>query len=198
MKSNNSILYKFNLKDEISSISDCIISEAYKKKDLVDYNVSYNFSLSTEFNSYLYDIFIKKCESLFDFNLYNQEFQLWCMYNDKSRLEGNNKWHNHIQSTTINGVLYLKTVEGCGFKYCEKFEMNQLNIDPKIFETYEEGKNIQYIEPKDFDLYIFPDYMMHTPVFTADKLKDEIRISLNLEIKCIEDSINIFNTNKNT
>ena len=192
MKGNNSILYKFNLKDEISSIRDCIIAEAFKKK----YLAAYNFQISTEFNSYLYDIFIKKCESLFDFKLFDQEFELYCMYNDKSYLGGNNKWHNHVKSSSINGVLYLKTVEGCGLKYCEKFEINQIDIEPEFFETYEKGKKIQYIEPKDFDLYIFPDFMMHTPVFTADKIKDKIRVSLNLEIRCIEDSINIFNTKK--
>tara|TARA_B100000085_G_C18317609_1_gene420956 strand:+ start:66 stop:653 length:588 start_codon:yes stop_codon:yes gene_type:complete len=191
MKCNNSI-YKFNLKDEISPIRDRIISEASKKK----YLASYNFPISTEFDSYLYDIFIKKCESLFDFELFDQDFQLWCMYNDKSYLGGNNKWHNHVKGSSINGVLYLKTIEGCGLKYCEKFEIDQIDIEPEDFEMYEKGKIIQYIEPKDFDLYIFPDYMMHTPVFTADKIKDEIRVSLNLEIKCIENSIDIFNTKK--
>ena len=73
MKGNNSILYKFNLKDEISSIRDCIIAEAFKKK----YLAAYNFQISTEFNSYLYDIFIKKCDSLFDFKQLYQEFELY-------------------------------------------------------------------------------------------------------------------------
>ena len=192
MKRNNSILYVFNLKDEILPIRDHIISEASKNK----YKASYNFSLSTEFDSYLYDIFIKKCESLFDFTLLDQEFKLWCLYNDKSFLGGHNTWHNHIKSSTINGVLYLKTVEGCGLKYCEEFETNQFDVYSKFFALYEIDRNIQYIEPKDFDLFIFPNYMMHAPVVTADKIKDEMRVSINLEIKCIENSINIFNTKK--
>ena len=184
-----SILYKFNLKNELILIRDEIIFEASKKRDLANYT----YRIITEYDSYLYDILLNKCRSLFNFTLYDKDFKLYCLYNDKSYMGAHNKWHNHKRSSTINSVLYLKTVNGCGLKYCEEYETDQKDFSPEFCKMYENGRSIKYIEPKDFDLLIFPDYMMHTPFFPKDTLKDQTRVSLNLEIRCRESSIDIFN-----
>jgi len=111
------------------------------------------------------------------------------MFNDKSYLKGDT-WHNHLKSCTINGVLYIKTIKGCGLKYCENIDEEIIeNLNP---EEYENGKNIQYIEPEDYDLLIFPDFISHRPVFPESKVGNDYRLSLNFELRCFEKSIDIF------
>lgn len=185
----NKFLYKLNLKDEISPIRDEIIFDAVKTKHLADYN----FEVFSKHNEYIYNIILSKCRDLFNFSLVDEDFRVWCLYNDKHYLGGNNRWHNHIKSSTINCVLYLKTIEGCGFKYHEHIDLNHNVILPEKCELYEKGNNIKYVEPKDFDVFIFPDFLMHTPTFPQDKLGDNIRVSLNLEFRCSQKSIEIFN-----
>ena len=158
------MIFKFNLKDEVSHIRDIIVSEAEKKKHLGNYN----FHLTTEHDSYLYDVFTEKCRSFLKFSLKEKEQKVWCLYNDKDYRQGNGIWHNHTKTSTINGVLYLKTIKGCGIRYI--------------------GKSIQYFEPEDFDLLIFPNYTLHCPVFDGN----QTRVSINLELNCNESSINIF------
>ena len=72
-------------------------------------------------------------------------------------------------SDKINSVLYLETVEGKGIE----FENN--------------GEHL-YIEPKDYDLLIFPDFLNHLPRISEDKR----RISFNMELRCNENSQDIF------
>ena len=183
------LIHRYNLKEEISSIRDGIIFQSRTTRHLRDHN----FPIFTEYNYYLYHIFIEKCKNLFDFTLRDRDFSIWCLENDKNFTGGHNKWHNHIKSSTINGVIYLKTVKGCGFKYCENYIDEQFDYCPDIIENvhemFEEGRKINYIEPEDFDLLIFPNYMMHTSVFSGN----ETRVSLNLELRCHEKSIDIFN-----
>jgi len=186
----NKLLYKLNLRKEISPIRDEVILDASKTKHLAN-SAAYNFLVHSEHNDYICNTLLSECRNLLNFSLAAENYDLWCMWNDNSFLEGSNKWHNHIKSSTINCVLYLKTVKGCGIKFCENLEIDQK--DTHLWKQYESGKDIQYIEPKDFDVYIFPDFMMHAPYYPKDVLGDETRISLNYEIKCFEESTDIFN-----
>ena len=56
----------------------------------------------------------------------------------------------------------------------------------------DENDKVCYYEPNDFDLLIFPNYLKHKPV--ASKL--ETRISLNLELECLENVNSIFKNEK--
>ena len=88
---------------------------------------------------------------------------------DKHDDNPNYPWHNHINTSTINGVLYLETIpkHGIKFKYDNK---------------------ITYKEVKPYDLLIFPNFLDHVPIIS--KLKR--RISLNFELNCVEKSEEIF------
>ena len=98
----------------------------------------------------------------------NSETKLWANYTDEN-YNPNQSWHNHETSCTLCGVLYLETVENCGIKL-------------------KHDNEITYIEPKKYDLLVFPGFLNHLPIVHKTKR----RISLQFEISCIEDINNIW------
>ena len=86
----------------------------------------------------------------------DENFKLWCYFTDKKYSNGNGVWHNHITTSTINCVIYLKTIKKCGIE----------------FEDF-------YVEANDYDMLIFPGHMNHRPIINSGKE----RISLNLELR---------------
>jgi hypothetical protein len=79
------------------------------------------------------------------------------------------RWHNHIETSTINSVLYLKT-QNKGIRFRHK------------------NKKIHML-PKENDLLVFPSFLEHFP----DVSKNKPRITLNLELRCNETAESIFN-----
>ena len=102
------------------------------------------------------------------FNIIHIPTKLWSYFTDKDYHEGYT-WHNHIKTCTICGVLYLETVKDCGIEF-------------------EHDNKISYIEPKNYDLLIFPGFLNHRPIVSKDKK----RVSINFEITCHESSNEIF------
>ena len=145
-------------------------------KELVDeivahprHNSDFNFEVFTKHKDKLYDIFIKESRKILNkFTLKDTNFRLWCLHTDQTFYEGD-VWHNHIKSSTINCVLYLKTVKNKGIEF-------------------ENNGDKTYVEPIDFDLVIFPNFLNHRPLLS----KDKTRISLNMEIRCNENVNEIF------
>ena len=82
------------------------------------------------------------------------------------------QWHNHIDSSTINGVFYLKLAgdkeNGIGFK---------------------SDNNNTTIMPEEFDMLIFSGDTMHIPLRPDDK---SFRLSINLECMCEESIKDLF------
>lgn len=85
--------------------------------------------------------------------------------------------HNHINTSTINSVYYLNVPK---LATNEKGSISFFK-DNKIF-TY---------KPNNDDLLIFPDYLDHK--INNYDIDDEWRISINMEITCIETSDELFN-----
>lgn len=159
------MIYKINIKSQIIKLVDDIIIDALKTR----HEQNYNFEIFTKHKEKLYNIFISESKKVLDkFTLKDNNFKLWCYYTDQSYHKGDT-WHNHIKTSTINGVLYLKTVKDTGIEFKNKGDQF-------------------YIEPEDFDLLIFPDYLNHRPLNS----KTETRISLNMELRCNETSSDIF------
>jgi hypothetical protein len=82
-------------------------------------------------------------------------------------------WHNHIETSSINGVYYLK-----------------VNEDERGILFAHEGKEYHYM-PKNNDLIIFPNYLKHLPLPSLTAT----RISINMEIITNEDVDTIFSVN---
>lgn len=169
MKLKNEI-FKFNLKKELKNISDLLIKDCLKYKYTLDPKLGNSYLLNTNYSNYLYDIFIKYCNKVLNkFTLKDNNFKCWCYYSDITFTKA--FWHNHKYTSTINSVIYLKLPKkekGIDFK-----------INNKIFNFI----------PKQFDFIIFPNYLEHFPYPSTT---DEPRISINLELRCLENSKNIF------
>ena len=82
-------------------------------------------------------------------------------------------WHNHKETSTINGVYYLK-----------------VNEDERGILFAHEGKEYHY-KPKNNDLILFPNYLKHLPLPSLSAT----RISINMEITTNEDADTIFSVN---
>ena len=91
----------------------------------------------------------------------------WCYRSNVNDSES--VWHNHLDTSTINGVYYYQ-VEGDGIF----FERN--------------GKELHYI-PQQGELLIFPNDLNHKPAKTTS---ENWRYSINMEIKTEESASSLF------
>lgn len=177
------LIHRVNIRNEIVDIKDSLIAEILESRKFQSYG--YNFQVSTVYQEYLYNIFIDHSKKFLNsFTLSNADHRVWCYYADNSFQQGD-VWHNHMNTSTINGVLYLETVKGCGLQYSTVYDCEKIgNVSHKDFNT----KGLKYLEPKNYDLIIFPNFLNHRPIFS----KKHRRISLNLELSCLENSLDIF------
>tara|TARA_X000000368_G_C22734194_1_gene580855 strand:- start:7 stop:612 length:606 start_codon:yes stop_codon:yes gene_type:complete len=136
----------------------------------------YNFPLSlddTLFFFKLYEKYKKVCYELFgNFNITPPKVRknaprMWCYRSSKEWARSN--WHNHLASSTINGVYYYQ-VDGDGI----------------LFES--QGKEYHYI-PEQGELLIFPNDLNHRPDITTS---DTLRYSINMEITTQESASTLF------
>ena len=162
-------LYLENISDSLFFIKRDIIKDVEDSKPDTLKSTDLNFQVNSKYKDYLYNIFISRCKKLLNnFSLSNDKLYLWSYYTDKN--SNDTIYHNHERTSTINGVIYIKTVDNCGINFID------------------EDDKVCYYEPNDFDLLIFPNYVKHKPVTS----KLETRISLNLELECLENVNSIF------
>ena len=122
----------------------------------------HNFSIKddhTLFFSKLYDKYLKLCCELFgNFDLSDRNKTIcWCYRSSK----GNSVsiWHNHFDTSTLNGVYYYQ-VDGDGIEFRDHSQKQE------------------YI-PEQGELIIFPNYLFHRPC-VANSTRN--RYSINMEI----------------
>jgi hypothetical protein len=163
------MIYQFNLKEELKEIYLDLLKECDDSRPIKTINDNINYLLSSKHVKKLYKIFIDKCKKNLIFTLKDNDFKCWCYYSDYKF--NKTLWHNHINTSTINGVIYLKIPE------------KNKGID------FKNNNNIINIKPKMFDLLIFPNYLNHYPYPSNNK---DTRIVLNLELRCNEESNKIF------
>ena len=132
-----------------------------------------NFPLyedDTLFFSNLYDRYKELCYKLFgNFHIDSQNSTTcWC-YRSNVNNSLHDVWHNHLYTSTINGVYYYQ-VEGDGI----------------FFERH--GKEFNYV-PQQGELLIFPNDLNHTPQRSTSQTW---RYSINMEIKTEESASTLF------
>jgi len=163
------MILKSNINKQIKLFKNNLIEDCIKGRISHNINGARNYLINTKYKTKLYQILINYCKmNLNKFSIKDKNFKVWCYYSDNNFNEGN--WHNHINTSTINAVLYLK------------IPSDNLGIDFKI------NNEIKNYKPKSGDLLVFPNYLDHYPYPSYDKP----RISLNLEIICNEPSREIF------
>ena len=154
----NNIYHIHNLKAEIKDIKKELIDDCLKSiQNRVE--GSHNYNGVTKYKDQLYCLFIESCKKYYkNLQVFYTPFKLWSYYTDENYHEGE-VWHNHKNTCSLCGVLYLKTVKGCGIELRHK-------------------NKISYIEPKTYDLLIFPGFLDHKPLISKTKK----RVSLQFEI----------------
>ena len=154
------MFYVDNLEKDIKDIKEQLIKDCIKstKKRIKG---CFNYEVFSEYHDKLYYLFINSCKKYFkDIKPHDSPRKLWSYCTDKNYTEGE-IWHNHIDTCTLCGVLYLKTVKNCGI-------------------YFRNNNKITYVEPKNGDLLIFPGFLEHKPKIS----KTEDRISLQFEVSC--------------
>ena len=179
------LINKVNVTRQIKPIKDQLINDALLSQSNRQEGI-FNYEVNTNHRQYLYDMFIKHSRRLLNnFTLRDTNFKVWCYLTDETYSQGDT-WHNHFNTSTINGVLYLNVVKGYGIEFKTDYnDTYKQNISNREYNR----DNVKYIEPNNFDLLIFPDFIDHRPLISKDKR----RISFNLEIRCNESSKKIFN-----
>lgn len=129
-------------------------------------NGGQNFPLSNDyddFTNFIYNEFHNVCNKIFDnFSLSpTNHFNAYPFVSNNSDYRGN--IHNHIKTSVINGVYYLKVPhEGSG-------ELNFYDDNEKLIYSH---------YPKTDELIIFPSYLNHFPQISHS---EEYRIAINVE-----------------
>ena len=156
-----------------------LIETILKNKELFyDKNKSNNFLIKIDDENFfeeLYKKFYELCEKNFLFtpNIKSSN-NCWSYVSDNTNF--NEVWHNHLNTSTINGVYYLNIPEN-----------DNVTID------FELNGNIYTRKVNNYDLIVFPNYLNHRPNRCYE---DGYRISINMEIICNESSEYIFNNIK--
>ena len=163
----------YNINDDQRIDVDKSIEKNYlEESPFLDQEASANFSLkfgNTFFFSDLYKEFYNFCYKIFDGfeTLVDNQFICWCYRSNKD--DYYSAWHNHLNTSTINGVYYYSIYN-----------------DGIYFEK--DGKVIYYL-PEQNELLIFPNHLHHKPkVATSENL----RYSINMEIITEETSLTLF------
>lgn len=159
-------------KKEKEVILEDIISKKIKTNNNED--GQHNYHVEKDYNNFLKKLYYKtvltarKNLNQFTDLEWNKKSFTYC-----TNIHDNNLvWHNHLLTSTINSVFYLKVPKSSG---------GQLEI------KYED-KHIGFF-PKENDLLIFPNFLNHA----ARKPESaDYRVSINQEIKCVESSNYIF------
>lgn len=135
---------------------------------------THNFEVkpTIDFNRLYKNFEYHAMDSLNKFSL-SKENQRRCWAFVSSRSNAPMYWHNHKETSTINGVYYLK-----------------VNEDERGILFAHQGKEYHYM-PKNNDLIIFPNYLKHLPLPSLSAT----RISINMEITTNEDADTIFSVN---
>tara|TARA_R110001632_G_scaffold123844_1_gene236564 strand:- start:422 stop:931 length:510 start_codon:yes stop_codon:yes gene_type:complete len=160
-------VYKLNLKKQLKNKKEELIKDILNSKHK-DTGSGYNFRLFTKYKDYLYNLFIKESKKILNpFTFKDKNFKVWCYFSGPA--DHRTLWHSHTKTANINCVIYLQTIKDYGVE----------------FELYQQA---WYVEPKNFDMLIFPGFLSHRPMPSSTQQ----RISLNLELRCEENEKDIF------
>ena len=145
------------------------IIEDFKSEEVRSFLVkSNNFKLDKKYDfiNTIYEKFLQESTKLFG------AIQLdptnikdgWAYINNKNFYK--NGIHNHLNTSTINSVYYLNVPD------TKTGSINFFDNEHNVIYTH---------HPKEKELIIFPNYMLHEP---CQSMTDEYRIAINLEIRC--------------
>jgi len=123
----------------------------------------YSFTLTSQddFFRRLYDLFAFTCLGQFEPFTLHPTSRRSCWAYIQNNVRGTSVWHDHLLTSTINGVYYLTVPDATGQIW--------FRFRDKIMKT----------TPEEGWLYLFPRWLLHKPV---PQKSPEHRICLNVEM----------------
>ena len=109
----------------------------------------------------LYEAFAQACEATFEpFTLHPQS-RRQCFAYVQNNARNASVWHDHLQTSTVNGVYYLSVPDASG----------------QLWFQFRDG--VLRTSPQEGWLYLFPRWLLHKPVAQSSPF---YRVSLNVEL----------------
>ncbi len=109
----------------------------------------------------LYDAFMSACIQAFDPFTLHAASTRQCFAYVQNDVRGASVWHDHLTTSTINGVYYLSVPDSAG----------------QLWFLFRE--HLLKTTPQEGWLYLFPRWLLHKPVAQTSPF---FRISLNVEL----------------
>lgn len=161
------------------NMKENVIKTIMKNREKNFYNPKINFSITDDDDNFfknLYEEFIFLSEKIFGNLTYLESNTSKChCYVTNNNGYGSNYYHDHIDTSTLNGVYYLNIPQ-----------TTLINSGSITFNH--RGRTVTY-KPHNYDLLIFPNYLEHKVNFSNHH---EDRISVNMEILCKENPDKLF------
>jgi hypothetical protein len=170
------LLFK-NFKIPEDSIKTELVKKISEKKRFMgpSYTEALSFPIKIDYKNFLFDLYDDFVEiskkHLKKFTISDKNTKRYWAY-ATNRFDPHYQWHDHIRTSTINGVYYFRIPE---------------SVSGQLDFWYKD--NFFRFFPEENDLLLMPNYLKHAP---RQPLSDEYRISINVEIICNEDPDDIF------
>ena len=152
-----------------------MIDTVLSQKDTANYHGGYTFHVQDQFGDFelLYNFFFNTVINLFGNVKLSPIHKAWCWANVYNKDNFKTNAHNHIHTSSVNGIYYLKMPDDID---SDEGGLNLHLSDSKVIQ----------FQPDEGDLLIMPNYAVHEPLFHSGS---DYRIAVNMEI-CIDSHIN--------
>lgn len=156
------------------SVKARMVDTVLSQKDTANYHGGYTFHVKDQHEDFkiLYNFFFNTVINLFGNVKLSPTHKTWCWANVYNKESFRTNAHNHIKTSSINSVYYLKMPKDVGD------DEGGLNLYPPGLEP------IQF-QPDEGDLLIMPNNTVHEPLLHNSM---DHRISINMEM-CIESNV---------
>lgn len=148
-----------------------MIDTVLSQKDTANYYGGYTFQVIDQHEDFkkLYNYFTEVVTSVFGSFDIAAKHKSWCWANVYNRDNFKTNLHNHVRTSSINAIYYLKLPQGIQAHEGGLIITNNKMTEPLLFM------------PEAGDLLIMPSYVYHEPQMHSSL---DYRIAINMEI-CI-------------
>jgi hypothetical protein len=157
----------------------CVLDQ--KDLEITKYHGGYTFEVLDPFGDFsrLYNVFLDTVQRIFGPLELSTKHKHWCWANVYNCETFRTNLHDHLATSTINGIFYLSIPNDC------------LDGEAGVSFLVEDEETV-YL-PDELELIIMPNYQKHAP---QPHSSQKNRIAINMEI-CIIDPVEaIYNTAK--
>jgi hypothetical protein len=165
---------------QINYFSRLIVNSEIEKNYLKNYNSEsggYSFLISdykSKFFDNLYSKFLNTSFEIFGGFTLSPRNKSVCWSYKSNKKDYASVWHNHVETSTINGVYYHQIKKGDSISFLD-----------------ENNKNVKYY-PSMGEMLIFPNTLIHKPNIPVSGFFNSNRYSINVEIITKESSQELF------